>query len=88
MPPHIPDRAFVRIDALKNGAYQPVGRVTWSGGIVGIEGDPAFVADLRDGIEHPVLRERVTPADGYRFLVLVSERYQSPSLLATPVTEE
>lgn len=88
MTERIPTKAFVQIQELVDGAYRPVARVTWADGAVSIDGEPRFVEDLRDGIEHPVLRQRVTPADGYRFLVAVSEHYQTPYLLATPVTGE
>ncbi len=79
----IPSRATVIIRALENGVNSVVARVIWAGGAVSLDGDPNFVADLSDGIEHPLLRTRILPSDGYRFLIAVLDQYRSPYLLAT-----
>lgn len=84
----IPSRAAVTIRAHEDGSYSVVARVTWSNGVVSVDGEPNMVADLNDGIEHPLLRTRTVPADGFRFLVAVLNQFQSPYLLATLEEED
>lgn len=79
----IPTRAVVELRALNGEAYRVIARVIWSDGVVSVEGEPDAVADLNEGIERPLSRERVLPSDGFRFLSAVLAQYQSPYLLAT-----
>ncbi len=78
----IPDRATVTVRALDDETYRVVARVVWTGGEVSVEGDPEMVAELNGGIRHPRLGTRIMPSDGYRFLIAVSNQYQSPYLVA------